>query len=381
MRQQSEIIANLNEIRNKHLEVCIFGCGNLGKGVGYDILKFFGININYYSDNDSKLWGDVIKDDIKCIPPKDLSYKNNVACFVMVGVRFHKDIIKQLLKYNVRFVITSTELYSLDVILDNFIKVCLEKSQVNIENNNFLMKESMFKTPVNNRNQKKYAVYTCITGNYDQVSEPEIFLSQCDYFLISDEKPFDLKVYQWIDINKIIPIWIKDNRRKNRFCKINAPYIFSEYEYSIYMDGNVQIVGDVIKYVNKIEKSGIAAFALEGGLYEHALATVNAKVENNNIVFQQISDYFKEGMPRRYGMFNCTILVRNNTNLTCKKVMLDWWNEVFNRSSRDQISFTYCLWKNNLKCKDVGVLGRDLLENDDFKLTSRHHYLNMKWMG
>lgn len=208
-------------------------------------------------------------------------------------------------------------------------------------------------------------------------------MEECDYYLISDRKPEKLNVFQWIDINEIIPENVIDNRRKNRFCKINAPYIFSNYKYSIYIDGNVQIMGDIRKYFGKIGKSGIAAFKYQEGvcLYEHALAIINAKIENNNLIFKQINDYSREGMPRRYGMVECTILVRDHTNIVEKKLMQDWWNEVFNYSCRDQISFPYCLWKNNLKCEDVGLLGENILANIDFRITSRHHYTNGKWTG
>lgn len=325
--------------------------------------------------------GEKIKNDIRCISPEKLSQSKNIACFAMVGVRFQGEVIKQLRQYNIEIIITASELYSLDIIVDRFIKKCAEESRKIIEKNIMIGEKTIVTGLIENIDQKKYAVYTCITGDYDPVSEPEFYSEDCDYYLISDREPEDLQIYQWIDINKVVPEVVKDNRRKNRFCKINGPFIFSEYQFSIYIDGNVQIVGDIRKYTSKVGKSGISAFSLGGDLYRHALAIVNAKVENNGIIYNQIYNYFQEGMPRNYGMFNCTILVRENVNQICQKVMCDWWNEVFNYSSRDQISFTYCLWKNGLQREDVGTLGDDLLDSNDYRLTSRHHYQNKKWIG
>lgn len=57
MQKQSDILNALSHIKRDHLKVCVFGCGNLGTGPGYEILKFLEIEINYFSDNDSELWG------------------------------------------------------------------------------------------------------------------------------------------------------------------------------------------------------------------------------------------------------------------------------------------------------------------------------------
>lgn len=128
MRQQAMILQELNRIKDKHLEVCMFGCGNIGIGGGYDILKFLGIDVQYYSDNDAKFWGEIIKDNIRCIPPEDL-YKKDVVCFVMTGFRFQNEIVNQLKENCIKIVITFFELCSLDTVVDQFIKKCSEKKQ------------------------------------------------------------------------------------------------------------------------------------------------------------------------------------------------------------------------------------------------------------
>lgn len=84
MREQIEILRELDRIRDNGFAVCIFGCGNLGKGVGYDILKYLNINIDYYTDNDPQTWGE-IRDGIRCIEPSELLCEKDIAYFVMVG--------------------------------------------------------------------------------------------------------------------------------------------------------------------------------------------------------------------------------------------------------------------------------------------------------
>ena len=79
MRQQIEILNDLNYIKNHQVEVCIFGCGNIGKGAGYDILNFLGIRVANYSDNDTSKWGKLIRNGIQCISPELISHNNNIV--------------------------------------------------------------------------------------------------------------------------------------------------------------------------------------------------------------------------------------------------------------------------------------------------------------
>lgn len=377
MRQQSDVLRDLNYIKENHLKAYIFGCGMIGKDAGYDILNFLGVQAANYCDNDNAKWGQVIKEGISCVSPEILSCKDKVACFVMVSCKYEDEVVEQLKNYPNVMIITYQELLTLDAVIDRFIESCVQedcKSENKIEHK----KHSNSINPIHNKYNKKAVVYTCIVGGYDSFVEPICYSEDCDYYYISDKEPENLKVFQWIDINSIVPGDLKDNFRKNRFCKINSCHIFSEYHYSIYIDGNIQIMGNVLKYVEKIGRSGIATHRLPGekDVYAHALHCVIAKFDKKSLIFQQMADYYKEGMPRNYGMLECTILVRDNTNPLCKKIMNNWWQEVYSRSYRDQLSFTYCLWKNGIETMDVGVLGDNYRNNIDFKRTSNHHRRN-----
>ncbi len=372
VRQQSDINMDLENIKRGCLKICIFGCGAMGKGIGYDILKFLEFDVICYCDNDMDKWGKEIKDGIKCISPNTLSHMDHIACIIMVSLSKQKTIREQLEKYHISIILTYHELVALDIVINRFLEVCAEERSI-FGNNAYDKKLNFYITPLPNNKNKQYAVYTCITGDYDQVVEPQYYTEECDYYLISDRKPQNLQVFKWIDVNKIVPDYVKDNARKNRFCKIHAPHIFSQYKYSIYVDGNIQIMGDVRKYINNIGRSGIAVHKLPSwdDLYAHVLN--NIQRDKASLIFEQMNKYHKEGMPRHYGMFECTMLIRENTNPLCKKIMEDWWQEVFQYSYRDQFSFTYCLWKNGVKAEEVGVLGNNYRENSDFRRTGNHY--------
>lgn len=362
----------LYRIKRENLDVCIFGCGLVGSGSGYDILKFLGVRVSFYCDNNQTLWGKKIRDGVNCFSPDKLFETTNVACFVMVGYRYMQEILEQLKEYGIDIVIRYNELISLDVVVNRFIDECVQKNAQK-EKGERIWTEEMVRREgvVCNYNKRKYALYTCITGGYDSVNEPAVYSEDCDYYLISDYKPEKLNIYKWIDVNQIVPDTVVDNSRKNRFCKILAPFIFSEYEYTCYIDGNMQVIGDWKSFVNSLGESGVSTYLYPHGadcLYEHALAMCIAEVDDIERIFKQVDKYSAERMPRNFGLRECGVLFRNNHSLLCRRIMLDWWNEVFNYSYRDQISFPYCLWKNQVKISDVGIMGNNCRISECFRL-------------
>lgn len=378
MEYQDEILNKIELIKSKRMKTCIFGAGQYGTGMAYDILKSFGIQILCYSDNDPVFWGKTVRDDVICVSPDNILPKGITACFIFIGSKIGTDeVLEQMKQLDLNVIITLSELLSLSIITDNFLngKIISEHMQVNNESMIWDVNR-VKKGCIHNDNGRECAVFTCITGNYDRVNEPKFYSDNCDYYLISDENSEKLKGMQWIDIRTVVPDKVVDNIRRNRFCKINAPYIFSEYKYSIYIDGTIEILGDLNKYINKIGKSGIAIFKHpeRNCIYQEAVACGVRKADSVSKIYTQVTDYFNEGMPYDFGLFECTILIRDNSNPICQKIMLDWWNEVFNRSYRDQLSFTYCLWKNGLKYEDVGILGENYRTSVEFRRIRNHKY-------
>ena len=53
--------------------------------------------------------------------------------------------------------------------------------------------------------------------------------------------------------------------------------------------------------------------------------------------------------PGNAGLITGMVILRRHNESDCIKVMEDWWTEIKYNSKRDQLSFNYCAWKNDLK--------------------------------
>ena len=213
---------------------------------------------------------------------------------------------------------------------------------------------------------EKIAVYSVNIGGYDSILQPIYKDDKIDYYYISDKKPSDLGVWKYIDANKYIKQQGLTNVKKARYLKIHPDLFFKDYKYSIFVDGNIRVVGDIsylVNFINKETKIATHAHPYRDCIYDEAVRCKKSGKGNPKVIDKQMNEYMKEGMPKGFGLFETNVVVREHNNPTCKKIMKLWWNEIESKSERDQLSLTYSLWKNGFSANDVGVLGWDTKQN------------------
>lgn len=228
------------------------------------------------------------------------------------------------------------------------------------------------KIEVNIKSKPKIAVYTCITGNYDKmILEPFIQVDNIDFYLFTDN--FEQKSEYWSI--KSIPKKVNekyDNILKNRYLKMHPYELFENYDYSIYIDGNVQVMSDLTDLVFSINKKvGIAMHKhqFRDCICDEIEVCKIKKKGNYNEMKKQVGKYIKEGFPKKFGMLEATIIIADLKSKVAKKLLNDWWIEfISTKSLRDQISLQYIVWKNNFKINDIGVLGNNLYRNPKFRV-------------
>lgn len=332
-------------------KVCAWGTGYVGTNYGYELLKDLGITIDFYCDNNREMYGKEIKDGIYCIDKEKLP--EQVVCFILTSGHLIADITAQLEEMGICHFV-------------NYLDLCEYKAA------NFF--------DFQKRNQ--IAVYTCVVGEYDKINEPERIEPNCDYYIISDKKPNNKSVYEYIDIDNCIEPSIKDNTRRNRYCKINAHKIFPNYRYSIYIDGNIVIKGDITQYLKDLPKTRIIALTRTGykSVYGEALRCMMHGRDDKERFLNQVEKYWIEGMPENFGLVLPTIMIREHNNPICSRLMKEWWEEVNTYSKRDVISLPYILWRNGYSINDIGTLSSepDVLDGNEWIFIRNHFQSRIK---
>lgn len=224
-----------------------------------------------------------------------------------------------------------------------------------------------------NKSDKEYkvAIYTAITGNYDKVLEPLFIPQNCRYILFTDNQ--NIKSDKW----EIRPIpekvkKIKNNILINRYIKMHPKEFLEEFDYSIYIDGNVKTVSDLTTMIGEInDKTGLAIHRhyLRNCIYEESKVCALLRKGNVKNLKEQVKKYKQEGLPNNYGLLECGIIISDLKNPKSEEILNKWWEEfIQSKSNRDQIALPYVIWKNGNSIEDVGNLGDNLYLNSKFRV-------------
>ncbi|SEA44501.1 glycosyltransferase domain-containing protein [Alkalimonas amylolytica] len=207
--------------------------------------------------------------------------------------------------------------------------------------------------------KNKIVVYTAIAGDYDKLLAPELIEDGVDYVCFTDNpdltsdlwqlRPFTPKEYKFAQ---------QDPVRLARRVKVLPHEHFPDYEYSIWMDANLTLRGSVKELINiGLETCHLATWQMPERVlctYQQAEALIKGNYDAADVIREQMTKYRLLGFPEmnaeldQHGVMTC-VLVRKHMEPELMRAMYDWWAEIALHSRRDQLSFHYIAWKNQLK--------------------------------
>ncbi len=373
MSGAGDIQRKIHDAKQNHYPVCLYGLGQLGRDMGNQFLDWMGLSLDFACDKNGQAVENYLKSHpgIKKIDFERLSALSEpMLIFVCVGAAYIDEVRRSFEENSFLHVITIDDITAQDFVLEKF---------YGIQN----MRDHALDFPAHTNGgpaekNGRIAVYTCVTGDYDCIKEPLSTEESCDYYLLSDRKYSDLKVYRQLDIADFVPGSITGSAEKNRWCKMHGHWIFSRYRYSIYIDGAIQLIHPISHYIEQIGASGMALHKhpQRNCIYEEGLRLIANKRGNvdSQKLRKQMVRYLYEGMPREFGLLECGMIVRDNDSDIGCSIMEQWFEEYMKGEKRDQLSFTYILWKNGISLKEMGILnaGQEIRKNSDLVLNQEH---------
>jgi hypothetical protein len=201
----------------------------------------------------------------------------------------------------------------------------------------------------------RVVVYTAIIGGYDTLNEPLVKPDGVDFVCFTDR---EMESETW-EIRKVTPLY-EDSTRTARKYKVLPHRWFPEYDYSIWIDGNKIIEGNILDYISQLGKGNLSlfdhtkCFDKRNCVYQEAAAIFRLGQEpgktykdNPLTIKSQMERYLSEGYPQNNGLAFTCVVVRKHNDVDTVNLMEHWWTEIKYGSKRDQLSFDYVAWKNN----------------------------------
>ena len=218
--------------------------------------------------------------------------------------------------------------------------------------------------------KNKTVIYTAIFGGKDNLIEPEFIPKGCDFICFTDNENLKSDIWQ---VRKVEPTF-SDPVRNARMYKVLSHKFLAEYEYSIWIDGNLLLKGDVNKLIKKyLSNVNLAIFnhnqhkkrwkklfwikntedcrdcVYQEVNYLLKIGEQGKYKDDPALIKKQMEKYRREKYPERNGLAVSMIILRKHNEADIIQTMEAWWQEIKNHSRRDQLSFNFVVWKNNLK--------------------------------
>jgi hypothetical protein len=228
---------------------------------------------------------------------------------------------------------------------------------------------------------RRIVVYTAIFGHYDRLNEPECVNSGFDYVCFTDNEKLNAKHWKMI----YLPSRPGDPAILNRKVKVLPHLFLPEYEYSIYIDGNVDITGNLQELISKyLGTQQIAFFSHpeRNCIYEEAKILKELSSQgrytrgNGDVIEKQMDKYKGFGYPVNNGLIAGGIILRRHNHPDIIRAMECWWEELNAHSKRDQLSFNYVAWQNSL---EYAIIDGNLYGNSFFRVRGHNKSYFMRF--
>ena len=187
-------------------------------------------------------------------------------------------------------------------------------------------------------------IYTVLTGGYDRLEQPVAVSPDWDYICFGDIEGQD-------GVWKLRTIPFEGTPvMRARWAKMHPHILLPEYEYSVFMDANLQISApEFYEILLKEQKIAVLEHPERDCVWEELrYCYLKDKVSTKTAV--RWHRFLKEmEMPRHAGLTETNIIAREHNNL--QVIALDnlWWQFLEKTGgSRDQLAFTPALHRTGL---------------------------------
>lgn len=215
---------------------------------------------------------------------------------------------------------------------------------------------------------KRVAVYTAVFGNYDRLWEPLFCPDNVDYFIFTDgEIPAGSK---WVKSpwEGIMDAGHMTGTEKNRYLKMHPHLLFPEYEYSVYIDGNILVTADLTVLAMQTADFPVAMHIHKDRdcVYEEIDKCIEKHKDTPEALSEQRTVLQHMGIPEHWGLLEAPVIARRHHEPVCKEIMKTWWTCFCEGCNRDQIALIRCLWELQINPRKLGSLGTSVMTNSKF---------------
>ena len=193
----------------------------------------------------------------------------------------------------------------------------------------------------------RLAIYTCITGGYDTLSQPAPPPTWVDFICFVPHGDGEGQNGIW-QIRELPLLQINDKRNLSRYPKFLPHLLLDGYDYSLWIDANIAVRSsefyDILsELVHKGERFAAVCHPIRDDVYDEAEACIRI-CRSGSDEMKKVCDFLiSNDYPRHSGLTENNIIFRSHNDPAVIEVDL-MWSELFNSYPyRDQLLLGICL--------------------------------------
>ena len=194
----------------------------------------------------------------------------------------------------------------------------------------------------------RLVIYTCITGAYDILVDPVVIFPGVDFVCFTDH---DVKRKVWQLRNPV-------HREKNalltaRWHKLHPHELFPDYDYSLWVDGNVIPASASLMEILQGKMDGGVLWSgirhpQRDDVYDEAFRIYSNGRESFFRLARICRFLESQGFPRHGGLMETNVILRAHNDPKVVATDRLWWTLLSEYTARDQMTHQYCMWKNGM---------------------------------
>ena len=212
--------------------------------------------------------------------------------------------------------------------------------------------------------KEKICVYTCMTGNYDNIKEIPKKEKGIDYYCFTNNK--NIKSNTW-NVIYIEDLELSNVELARRTKILGTPLINEKYDIIMWMDAAVTFQKNIRDFIDTYLEKNDSFVAFKHGnrknIKEEMHACFRFNKEEKDKIERLIDFYEKENYQYDNGLIESTVFIKRPKNKKVIETSKLWFDMIRNYSKRDQLSFNYCIKKTGLKVKWIN---EKVFDNDWF---------------
>lgn len=205
----------------------------------------------------------------------------------------------------------------------------------------------------------KIAVYTAIFGGYDSAPVLNHIEPALDYILYTDNPAFNAPAPWQV---RVVPAQFADPQMDARRIKVLSHQFLPDYDISVWIDGNFtleKLTKDLVKNIASRAPLALCKYQFRNCIYDEAVEILKRGLDASTPVLKQMQYYQARQFPAQYNLHATSFLVRDHKNASTVKFNMRWWELISTYSKRDQLSFDYVCWEQNIEVVSLPFNLRD----------------------